>query len=278
MCLRTHSHDMGCGNSKRVDQAATGPDMVLLKLADLLNNPLLSAENDGKGVTSHEVLEQHWNAKKSIAGVFGAGSFVTIPWSQLKATKYAVLTYGWGGCTWSQIIKALKKKGEMKVEYVWIDIFCLDQNDPNKMETIKRTADIYGWADEYHVMGFNTFKRGWCQCELGVTTAPPIFYSNDDGLEEEVGDITSKLAVAEPEERRAEVKQLLGFEAAGFTVEADRPTVRTMIEAARGSVESFDEYLVDKVQNDAAIMAAAVASFMMGEAMADIQSSFTFPQ
>ena len=30
--------------------------------------------------------------------------------------------------------------------------------------SIKRTADIYGWAKEYQVMGFSTFRRGWCQC------------------------------------------------------------------------------------------------------------------
>ena len=38
----------------------------------------------------------------------------------------------------------------------------------------------------------------------------------------------------------AGLKQLLGFEAAGFSVESDRAVVRTVIEGARGSVEIFD--------------------------------------
>ena len=75
---------MGCANTKRVapdevapdevapDEAA-GPDMVLLRVADLLNNRLLSSfpnnpkRGKKRGMTSYDVLEQHWNAKKSIA-------------------------------------------------------------------------------------------------------------------------------------------------------------------------------------------------------------------
>ena len=37
------------------------------------------------------------------------------------------------------------------------------------METIRRSDKIYAWANEYHVMGLGTFKRGWCLMELGVT-------------------------------------------------------------------------------------------------------------
>ena len=291
---------MGCANTKRVapdevapdevapDEAA-GPDMVLLRVADLLNNRLLSSfpnnpkRGKKRGMTSYDVLEQHWNAKKSIAGVFGPESLVTIPWSELKKTKYAVLTYSWGGCPWSELIRALnghtqesdnewtgrrgnenpkvrmslpenpkkKKKRTLKVEYVWIDIFCLDQTDPNKMETIKRTAEIYGWASEYHVMGFETFKRGWCQCELGVTNAPPRIYSRRHGLSESTMDIAKKMIrthrKGDRKKRQAAVKELLGFEAAGFTTESDRAVVRTIIEGAHGSVERFDAYLLDMV-------------------------------
>ena len=105
------------GKMQVVDQAQ-GPDMVLLKVADLLTNPVLSTftqidGTDVDGMTSYDVLEQHWKAKKSIAGVFGPESFETIPWSQLKKTKYAVLTYCWGNrekgdwaAPWSQMICA----------------------------------------------------------------------------------------------------------------------------------------------------------------------------
>lgn len=145
---------MGCANTKpAVDHRdvtcgvneSLGPDVVLLKVADLLNNRRLRKG----GMTSYAILQEHWNAKQSIDGLFRRKSFTTVPWRQLKATRYAVLSYCWGnpekgawGATWSQMIDALRKKGKMNVKYVWVDIFCLDQNDPNKLETMKRTADI----------------------------------------------------------------------------------------------------------------------------------------
>ena len=130
------------------------------------------------------------------------------------------------------------------------DIFCLDQNDPNKMETIKRSDKIYAWASEYHVMGFGTFKRGWCLMELGVTKAKPIIYSGKDGLNDDDMDIWESLKKEDRTGRQAGLQNLLRFEAAGFSVEADRAIVRGFIQGARGSVESFEAFLVEKVSND----------------------------
>ena len=97
------------------------------------------------------------------------------------------------------------------------DIFCLDQNDPKKMETIRRSDKIYAWANEYHVMGFGTFKRGWCLMELGVTKARPILYSYLDGLHDDADDImrileahASRIRMNEGE-RRAGLQQLLEY-------------------------------------------------------------------
>ena len=114
------------------------------------------------------------------------------------------------------------------------------------MNTIKNSDKIYGWASEYHVMGFDTFKRGWCLCECGVAKAPMIVYSVFDGLGEEVSDVVRIM------ERRveSELTKLLSFETASFTNEDDRPRVRRMIEDARGSVEGFNAYLLEKVTND----------------------------
>ena len=266
------------GSDVRVDVEAAGPDIVLLKVADLLNNPLLQAftpctDKHGKqqlGMNSYVVEAQHWHSpQKSIAGVFGQDSFVTIPWSELETTRYAVLTYCWGGRPWSELIRALKgweasspnspndagkaapEKRQLEVEYVWIDIFCLDQNDPDKMNTINNSYKIYGWASEYHVMGFDTFKRGWCLCEYGVAKAPMIVYSVFDGLGEEVSDVVGIMHRFDSQRRvESELTKLLSFETASFFDEDDRPRVRRMIEDARGSVEGFNAYLLEKVTND----------------------------
>ena len=121
------------------------------------------------------------------------------------------------------------------------------------METIRRSDKIYAWAHEYHVMGFGTFKRGWCLMELGVTKARPILYSYLDGLHDDADDIMRILAAhasrirMDEGERRAGLQQLFRFEAAGFSVESDRDIVRGFIQSARGDVASFEAFLVEKV-------------------------------
>ena len=110
-----------------------GPDIMLLKVADLLNNErLLEGETgesgaDSTALTSDDILQQYWKAQQSIAGLFGPGSFKTVPFWQLESTKYGVLTYCWGnrekgewGPAWKQMISALKLNRRLKVEYVWM--------------------------------------------------------------------------------------------------------------------------------------------------------------
>ena len=116
---------MGCANSRVQPEGeeTDGPDVVLLKVADLLNNTHLLEGN----LKSCDVLQQYWKAQQSIAGLFGPDSFTTVPWRKLESTEYGVLTYCWGdrekgawGPTWKEMIGVLEETGKMKVEYVWI--------------------------------------------------------------------------------------------------------------------------------------------------------------
>ena len=120
---------MGCATSKvgpvEVGPAEDGPVVRLIKVDDLLSNAILGDRD--LLLTSEDILQQHWTAKKSIDGLFGPHSFKLVPWRQLKSTKYGVLTYSWGnrekriwGATWANMIRALKEKRKLKVEYVWI--------------------------------------------------------------------------------------------------------------------------------------------------------------
>ena len=124
---------MGCATSKvgpvEVGPAEDGPVVRLIKVDDLLNNAILLDER--LGLTSEDILQQHWTAKKSIDGLFGPHSFKLVPWRQLESTEYGVLTYSWGnrekriwGATWADMIRALKggyeNKRKLKVKYVWI--------------------------------------------------------------------------------------------------------------------------------------------------------------
>merc|ERR1711918_169102 len=94
--------------------------------------------------SSHDILQRHWlGENKNISDIFPRDAFVDVPWCEV-ANKYAVLTYSWSTYPWTQIIRALKQKGEFgkKADLVWLDIFCLDQNAPDKMQTIVRAAEI----------------------------------------------------------------------------------------------------------------------------------------
>jgi len=103
-------------------------------------------------------------------------------------------------------------------------------------------------------MGFATFRRGWCLCELGVTKARWVIYSVEDGLVEQVDDIIAVLSksenVASEKTRFLALEEMLGFEAAAFSVESDRAIVRTLIETAHRSVKHFDAFLLKKVTTD----------------------------
>ena len=55
---------------------------------------------------------------------------------------------------------------DMSAQWFWIDIFCLDQQHPDKMETIKRSNEIYALAKYYFVIGLACFNRLWCTMEL----------------------------------------------------------------------------------------------------------------
>ena len=116
------------------------------------------------------------------------------------------------------------------------------------METIRRSDKIYAWANEYHVMGLGTFKRGWCLMELGVTKVPPIIYSQHNGLRSDDNlDVVDVLLSQRKSETQAGLQELLSYEIAGFSVEVDRAIVRRFIESARGDVARFEASLVLKV-------------------------------
>jgi hypothetical protein len=114
------------------------------------------------------------------------------------------------------------------------------------MDTIRRSDKIYAWAHEYHVMGFGTFKRGWCLMELGVTKATPSLYTESHGLRDDAHDVFDILVGKDEGEKRAGLQQLFRFEAAGFSVESDRDVVRGFIQSARGDVARFEAFLLEK--------------------------------
>ena len=87
-------------------------------------------------------------------------------------TEYTVLTYTWADSKWSEMLKAWLDLPKEKLDgltddsLLWIDIFCLDQFLPDKMDTIRKSAIIYGYATKYYVIGLAIFDRVWCLAEI----------------------------------------------------------------------------------------------------------------
>ena len=113
------------------------------------------------------------------------------------------------------------------------------------METVHRTAEIYSGANEYHVFGFHTFGRGWCQCELS-SGKEPIFYEY-----REFQGIAQWADLEAIEDKKLAAAHRAGtdiYSYASFTNEDDRPVVRDIIERKfGGDMARFDAVLVELI-------------------------------
>lgn len=117
------------------------------------------------------------------------GAFVWITFKRLPETIFTVLTYTWADSKWSEMLKAWlflpkeKLDGLTDDSLLWIDIFCLDQFHPDKMDTIRKSADIYGYATRYYVIGLAIFDRVWCLAEIASVDQKKMVLV--DGFEED---------------------------------------------------------------------------------------------
>jgi hypothetical protein len=107
-------------------------------------------------------------------GMFQDADFKIATFGALeKDQSHTVLTYTWNDSPVREQYGPLNKKMEsqvipidMSAQWFWIDIFCLDQQHPDKMETIKRSNEIYALSKYYFVIGLACFNRLWCTREL----------------------------------------------------------------------------------------------------------------
>ena len=117
------------------------------------------------------------------------GAFVWITFKRLPETIFTVLTYTWADSKWSEMLKAWLNLPKEKLDgltddsLLWIDIFCLDQFHPDKMDTIRKSADIYGYATRYYVIGLAIFDRVWCLAEIASVDQKMMVLV--DGFEED---------------------------------------------------------------------------------------------
>jgi len=126
----------------------------------------------------------------------------------------------------------------------WFDIFCLDQFHPHKMETIKRSNEIYNNANKYSIIGLACFDRLWCLAEAGCKQRDQIVMVFDTvGYFLMQRESAYKMAKFELCTDRT-------FEGSRCTVDSDRDIVRDRILQKFDSIASFNrdiKILADEV-------------------------------
>ena len=189
-------------------------------------------------MTSEDILELCWLGQGSIFSLIPREKFIPCLWHDLKVTNYAVLSYQWKEY-WHKIIAFLIGPDGVKAEFIWIDVFCLNQLDGNRMKTIQRSDEIYYNAKEYHLIELGSFFRGWVLFELS---------SAHDRIEPKVHHSQSDITVLEVVKERFKEK---GFEGCGFTKASDRTLVRKKIIEKYRSIQDFNKKVgefLDEIQ------------------------------
>ena len=184
-------------------------------------------------MTSNDILKFFWQAEGNVYSVIPESSFIRVTWTALPNTDYAVLSYQWLS-KWGSIAEfILLSDNRVLQRYMWIDVLCLDQMDPDKMITIKRSDEIYLHAKEYHLMEIGSLFRGWVLFELSSVAEamlpPTIHLSTQDPAAINV------------------MKKFLssaGFDGCEFTEESDREIVQKKIVDRYGSVANFNQTII----------------------------------
>ena len=125
----------------------------------------------------------------------------------------------------------------MAAQLFWIDIFCLDQQHPDKMETIKRSNEIYALAKYYFVIGLACFNRLWCTMEL----ACKLGGQNGANTDVVVTDFEGLLGRREHAYALSQLKKDPTFETCRYTSATDVPIVKEKILAKFEDIAAFND-------------------------------------
>ena len=201
----------------------------------LVNTASLKFLWDWVAMNSKQIKDFFWMVSGNIFSIIpevnndGVPNFRRVTWKELPSAYYAVLSYQWEQ-DWHSILRHILQLNPVTAEWIWIDSICLDQTDRRRMETIRRSDEIYSNANEYHLIEMGALTRGWIHFELASKTAPTIIHNSI------IYDPATRKLIRDSVRR--------GFEYSGFTVEDDRVEVRKKIVERYTSVENFNEVII----------------------------------
>lgn len=200
---------------------------MLIKTSSL--RQLLKRED----MTSEDILKFIWERDEHIFSIIPQEHFKRCYWGDLTKISYAVISYQWRS-KWHTIAEFLLHSiNRVTEEYIWIDVLCVNQRDPNRMKTVRRSDEIYHNAASYHLIEIGSLFRGWVLFELS---------SVRDSL------IPPRIHITLKDPAMVDMaKQFLrstGFNGCKFTAESDREIVEKKIVDSYGSVDNFNLRIV----------------------------------
>ena len=197
---------------------------MLVKTSSLRN--LLQKEDR----TSHDILKDVWDVDGHIFSLIPRENFKRCRWVDLPQEPYAVISYQWRS-KWHWAVDRIVSSVDQ--EYMFIDVFCLPQKDPNKMKTVERSGEIYRHAKAYHLMEIGSLYRGWVLFELSSvpdTLIPPVIhYTSQDP--------------AMVHKAKSFLRQT-GFKGCEFTDKSDRRFVQMSLKTRFRRMKDFDARIV----------------------------------
>ena len=188
-----------------------------------------------KDRTSQDILKEFWDVDGHIFSLIPRENFKRCRWVDLPQEPYAVMSYQWRSLWHLTVDRILK---HVKEEYMFIDVFCVPQKDPNKMKTVARSGEIYRQANAYHLMEIGSLLRGWVLFELSsvpATLIPPIIHCTvrDPAMVDKTKSFLRKT----------------GFKGCEFSEDSDRRTVQKSLRTQFKRMSDFNARIIAIVES-----------------------------
>ena len=184
-------------------------------------------------MSSEDILTIFWERDRNIFSLIPRENFKVCRWADLRDTPYGVMSYQWKS-NWHAILRfILYSIDRVLEEYMWIDVFCLNQVNQSRMKTVRRSDEIYYHAKGYHLIEIGSLFRGWVLFELSSvseTLLPPKTHV-----------ATKDAALIDMAKHHLST---LGFHGCKFTEESDRKIVENKIIDKYGSVDAFNQKII----------------------------------
>jgi hypothetical protein len=99
-------------------------------------------------VSSEWIKTEVWEKRRNLELIFPpskGAQLIPVSWAKLKTVRFATMSYRWD-VEWVDLARCLLQKQRTTTNFpkwIWIDIFCIDQESEDKMITIKNSHKIY---------------------------------------------------------------------------------------------------------------------------------------